>query len=242
LRAHPRRARRRGAEDQSADLPNSGFTEFDTGHGKRSAFLDLGRARDRERLLDLVRGADVFSQSYRPGTLGRRGLSPEELARLRPGIVYTSLSAYGHAGPWRARRGFDSIIQTVSGMALAQSGTKEPRLLPVSAIDYISGYLLAFGTMVALARRAVEGGSWLVRGSLAQTGRWLTAQGEVPAAAVAATPSEFDAAEIANWSMQSETPIGRLTHLAPVLRMSETPPRWARPAVPLGRDEAEWEG
>ena len=55
-----------------------------------------------------------------------------------------------------------------------------PQFYPVSAIDYLTGYLMAFGAMVALARRTREGGSWLVRASLAQTGRWLVDRGEVP--------------------------------------------------------------
>src|SRR6185436_4740603 len=81
-------------------LPNLGYQEYDTGHGKLSAHLDLREARDVEILRGLVRETDVFSQGYRPGTLGARGFSPETLATLRPGIVCVSLSAFGHAGPW----------------------------------------------------------------------------------------------------------------------------------------------
>src|ERR687885_440517 len=132
-------------------------------------------------------GADVLSQGYRPGALSGRGFSPEALAELRPGIVAVSLSAFGHVGPWSSRRGFDTVIQTVSGITTRQGELfpgKEPgpQFYPVSAIDYLTGYLMAFGAMVALARRAREGGSWLVRISLAQTGRWLVDRGEVPAA------------------------------------------------------------
>ena len=68
-----------------------------------------------------------------------------------------TLSAWGTEGPWRERRGFDSIVQSVSGMAYAQGGDK-PKLMPVSAIDYVSGYLMAFGALAALERRATEGG------------------------------------------------------------------------------------
>ena len=117
----------------AAHLPNSGLVELDTGIGKRSARLDL--RSEPEVLRKLVREADVFIQSYRPGTLAARGFSPEAVAALRPGIVYASLSAWGDTGPWRERRGFDSIVQAVSGMT---EGAK-PRLLPVSAIDYVSG-------------------------------------------------------------------------------------------------------
>ena len=141
-----------------------------------------------------MRETDVFSQGYRPGTLGDRGLSPEELAKLRPGLVYVSLCAFSHVGPWASRRGFDTVVQTVSGITTRQGelfpGAEkgQPQFYPVSAIDYLTGYLMAFGAMVALARRAREGGSWLVRISLAQTGRWLVGRGEVPEAELKDVP------------------------------------------------------
>jgi len=99
---------------------------------------------------------------------------------------------------------------------------------------------MAFGAMVALERRAREGGSWLVRISLAQVGKWLVDLGEVPTASLAGIPDEFDAEELARWSMTSETPSGPLRHLRPVAEMSETPPRWARPSVPLGHHPPLW--
>jgi crotonobetainyl-CoA:carnitine CoA-transferase CaiB-like acyl-CoA transferase len=226
-------------------LPNLGYQEFDTGHGKLSAHLDLRQAHDLETLRALIREADVFSQGYRPGALGGRGLSPAALARLRPGIVYVTLSAFGHEGPWANRRGFDTVIQTVSGITARQGEAcpgdpPGPRFYPVSAIDYVTGYLMAFGAMVALARRARQGGSWLVRCSLAQTGRWIVERGEVAGAMLAGVPEEFTTAEIARWSTETDTPVGRLRHLAPVLRLSETPPYWARPSVPLGHHAPVW--
>jgi crotonobetainyl-CoA:carnitine CoA-transferase CaiB-like acyl-CoA transferase len=229
----------------AAHLPNLGYQEYDTGHGKLSAHLDLREPKDVETLRGLVREGDVFSQGYRPGTLADRGFSPETLARLRPGIVCVSLSAFGHVGPWASRRGFDTVVQTVSGITARQGelfpgAAPGPQFYPVSAIDYLTGYLMAFGTMVALARRAREGGSWLVRISLAQTGRWLVGRGEVPVAQLKDVPKEFSAAELERWTITSDTPAGRLHHLAPVVRMSETPPRWARPAVPLGYHPPVW--
>ncbi|MDH4094957.1 MAG: CoA transferase, partial [Betaproteobacteria bacterium] len=161
----------------AAHLPDSGDTDLDTGLGKLSAQLDLRKADDAATLRRLVKQADVFSQSYRPGALAARGFSPQDLARLRPGIIYVSLSAWGMTGPWKDRRGFDSIVQCVSGMAYVQGAGGAPKLLPCSAIDYVSGYLMALGAMVALARRAKEGGSWLVRVGLARTGKWIVDRG-----------------------------------------------------------------
>ncbi|MDA0733479.1 MAG: CoA transferase [Chloroflexi bacterium] len=228
-----------------AHLPNIGYQEYDTGHGKLSANLDLREPKDTETLRGLVREGDVFSQGYRPGTLGMRGLSPEALAQLRPGLVYVSLSAFSHVGPWASRRGFDTVVQTVSGITTRQAelfpgAEPGPQFYPVSAIDYLTGYLMAFGAMVALARRAREGGSWLVRISLAQTGHWLVGRGQVPDAELKDVPKEFTPAEVERWSMSSDTPVGKLRHLGPVVGLSETPPRWARPSVPLGYNDPVW--
>jgi crotonobetainyl-CoA:carnitine CoA-transferase CaiB-like acyl-CoA transferase len=229
----------------AAHLPSLGYQEHDTGHGKLSAYLDLRDKKEVAILRGLVREADVFSQGYRPGTLADRGFSLAALARLRPGIVVVSLCAFGHVGPWASRRGFDTVVQSVSGVAWRQGevfpgAAPGPQFYPVSAIDYLTGYLMAFGAMVALARRAREGGSWLVRISLAQTGRWLVSHGEVPQDQLRDVPKDFNSAEIERWSTTSETPDGRLQHLAPVVQLSETPPRWSRPSVPLGYHRPEW--
>ena len=228
-----------------AHLPNIGYQEFDTGHGKLSAHLDLREQNDLDILKGLVREADVFSQGYRPGTLGNRGLSPEEFAALRPGLVYVSLCAFSHTGPWASRRGFDTVVQNVSGITTRQGelfpgAEPGPQFYPVSAIDYLTGYLMAAGAMVALARRAREGGSWLVRISLAQTGRWLVGRGEVPESELKDVAKEFTPEEVARWSITSDTPAGRLGHLKPTVQLSETPPFWARPSVPLGYNQPEW--
>jgi len=226
-------------------LPNLGYQEWDTGHGKLSAQLDLRQPADLETLRGLVRETDVFSQGYRPGTLGSRGLSPEELAALRPGLVYVSLSAFGHSGPWAHRRGFDTVVQTVSGMTTRQAEvvpgkSPGPQFYPVSAIDYCTGYLMAFGAMVALERRAKQGGSWLVRISLAQVGKWMADLGEVPPESLKGVPAEFSPAELDGWSTVSQTPSGPLKHLKPVAQMAETPAHWARPSVPLGYHKPVW--
>ena len=110
----------------------------------------------------------------------------------------------------------------------------------MSAIDYLTGYLMAFGALVALDRRARQGGSWLVRISLAQTGHWLVGRGQVPDDDLKDVAKEFTIPELERWSMVSDTPMGRLRHLGPVLRLSETPPRWTRPSAPLGYHEPVW--
>jgi len=164
---------------------------------------------------------------------------------VRPGLVYVSLCAFSHTGPWASRRGFDTVVQNISGITTRQGelfpgAEPGPQFYPVSAIDYLTGYLMATGAMVALARRAREGGSWLVRISLAQTGKWLVDRGEVPQAALGDAAEEFPAADIDRWSIESDTPAGQLRHLGPTVRLSETPPYWARPSVPLGYNQPVW--
>jgi crotonobetainyl-CoA:carnitine CoA-transferase CaiB-like acyl-CoA transferase len=223
----------------SPHLPSLPSLVIDTGLGKRSAMLDLRRSDDADRLRRLVAGADVFSQSYRPGALARLGFGPDEVARLRPGIVCVTLSAYGHAGPWRERRGFETLIQSVSGLAHEQgfgAGLGRPQHLPAQVVDHATGYLAAFGALMALARRAREGGSYLVRVSLVQTGRWVDELGRVSGRHVA-DPSRADVADLL---AECPSPFGRLSHVVPAARMSETPAGWSRPPVPLGTDAPTW--
>jgi crotonobetainyl-CoA:carnitine CoA-transferase CaiB-like acyl-CoA transferase len=219
-------------------LPDSGMTDLDTGLGKRSARIDLRNEHEVSLLRNLVRQADVFVQSYRPGALAARGFSPADLASLRPGIVVASLSAWGPTGPWRERRGFDSIVQAVSGIAHASGDGATPRLLPVSAIDYVSGYLMAFGVCVARARRAQLGGSWLVRVALARVGKWIVDRGQ--ASSYRGLPDELPEAELNSLMAEMDAPDGRIRYLKPVLGLSETPPYFARPPVPLGYHRPEW--
>jgi crotonobetainyl-CoA:carnitine CoA-transferase CaiB-like acyl-CoA transferase len=212
---------------------------METGHGKRSTVLDLTREGDAAQLIQLVKGADVFSQSYRPGSFARRGFSPEALASIRPGIIYVTVSAWSHEGPWRERRGFESVVQNVSGITDDYRFDGQPRLMPANTIDYGTGYLGAFGAMVALGRRAREGGSYLVRVALARTGRWITHYPHVSKdeqAGVQPIPPE----RVEQLMVSTETPFGRLRHLGPVAEMSETPPRWTHPTVPTNNDAPIW--
>jgi crotonobetainyl-CoA:carnitine CoA-transferase CaiB-like acyl-CoA transferase len=221
-------------------LPSIDVHVMDFGLGKRSARLDLRRTDHAERLRALIRSCDVVCQSYRPGALAARGLSPEELARLRPGVVYVTLSAYGHVGPWRERRGFDSLVQSVSGIAHeggTAAGLDGPKHLPAQALDHATGYLAAFGAMVALAQRARWGGSYLVRVSLAQTGRWIDRLGRVAGQDVPDPRVE----DVGEFLETTNTPFGALRHVAPPTKLAETPAYWARPSVPLGTHEPDWE-
>jgi crotonobetainyl-CoA:carnitine CoA-transferase CaiB-like acyl-CoA transferase len=221
-------------------LPALPLLDIDTGRGKLSASLDLRALEERDRLATLLRDAHVFVQGYRPGGIAGFGFSPEACADIRPGIVTVSLSAYGHKGPWAARHGFDSLVQTASGINHAEAeaaGVKGPKELPAQALDHATGYLMAFGAMMALARKAREGGSWHVRVSLAQTGHWFKGLGRVAGGFDCKDPKADDVADLLD---TMDTPFGQLTFVRHAAQLSDTPARWARPPVKLGTHAPVW--
>jgi crotonobetainyl-CoA:carnitine CoA-transferase CaiB-like acyl-CoA transferase len=221
-------------------LPAVAPLVVDTGRGKLSTQIDLREQAGRDVLGALASRADVFVQGYRPGGLAALGFAPEQLAERRPGIVCASLSAYGHVGPWSSRRGFDSLVQTASGFNVAEgqaAGTSEPKVLPAQALDHGAGYLLAFGIQMALLRRAVEGGNWHVRTSLAQVGQWLRGLGRLPDGLAAHNPTVDDVQDLLE---QCDSGFGTLHAVRHAGQLLQTPPRWDRPSVPLGSHAPAW--
>jgi crotonobetainyl-CoA:carnitine CoA-transferase CaiB-like acyl-CoA transferase len=224
----------------ASHLPSIPPLVIDTGRGKRSCQLDLRDPDDKRTLHKLLHGADVMVQGYRPGGLAELGVGPEAAARARPGIVYVSLSAYGHVGPWSHKRGFDSLVQTATGFNDAEAqaaGSDTPRPLPAQVLDHAAGYLLAFGAMAALHRRAVEGGSWHVRVSLAQVGQWLRGLGRVPDGLKAPEQKIDDVSDLLE---AVPSGFGMLTVVRHAAHLSETPARWTLPSEPLGTHAPEW--
>jgi hypothetical protein len=223
----------------AAHLPQMGPLVIDSGRGKLSTFVDLRDAAGRETLNGLLREADIFVQGYRPGAVRNTGFGPEEAAAARPGIIYVSLCAYGHEGPWAGRRGFDSLVQNANGINDAEAtaaGALQPTPLPCQALDHASGYLMAFGAMAALARRTTEGGSWHVRVSLAQTGHWFRNLGRIDGLGC----PDLRSHDVQDRLEEIESGFGRLITVRHAAVMSETPPRWARPSVPIGTHKPEW--
>jgi crotonobetainyl-CoA:carnitine CoA-transferase CaiB-like acyl-CoA transferase len=218
----------------SPSLPTLPLFEMDTGHGKRQAYIDLDDREQSSTLRDLVRGADVFSQGFRHGALERRGFGARDLAQLRPGIICVSENAYGHAGPWAMRPGWEQLAQATTGVTVIQ-GRERPTITPAAMNDYTTGYFGALGVMMALRRRAIEGGSWMVRVSLSQTSMWYLRAGYDLDRTQAAGEGD-----IAAMMEACDTPYGPMRRLRPALRMSETPPHWALPSSPLGSGEATW--
>jgi crotonobetainyl-CoA:carnitine CoA-transferase CaiB-like acyl-CoA transferase len=224
----------------SPNLPAIHWLTIDTGRGKLTSFADLKTAQGRDVLRGLVADADIFSQGYRPASIAGLGFSPQDAARISPGIVYVSLSAYGHAGPWASRRGFDSLVQTTTGFNHAEgqaAGIDGPKELPAQMLDHATGYLMAFGAMMAKARQSREGGSWHVRVSLAQTGNWLWNLGRI---ADGLSAGDLKAETVAPFMEEIPSGFGPLRSVRHSAALSKTPAFWARPAMPLGSHSPQW--
>jgi crotonobetainyl-CoA:carnitine CoA-transferase CaiB-like acyl-CoA transferase len=216
------------------DLPEDPEAHADTGFGKRSIALNLARHADRRTFDGLLEYADVVITGYRPGALDRYGLSPAEMSRRRPGVVVAHLSAWGHGGPWSDRRGFDSLVQAASGIAVCEGGPEgNPGALPAQALDHGTGYLLAAAVLRSLTERMDTGVGSQSRLSLATTASWLLRQPRLyePSA------DDFDATP---WLTQTRSYLGRLRHARAPIAYEGAPTRWSRPPGPMGTDEAAW--
>jgi crotonobetainyl-CoA:carnitine CoA-transferase CaiB-like acyl-CoA transferase len=244
-------------------LPLVGPLVFDTGFGKRFCHLDLRTERGRQALRELIARADVLIQAYRPGALQRLGFGPEDCAQLRPGLVYVSISAWGQAGPWRYRRGFDSLVQMATGIAaertgspgadqrgdhrqgtsgpragtFADAGDDRPHPLPAQVLDHATGWLAAFAAIEGLRRRHQLGGSWHAQLSLARTAGWLDSLGRLEDGPDIPEPRESDLADLYS---TMDSPVGVLRYVRPPGRVNEYIPHWTTPPPSPGADPAIW--
>ena len=242
------------ARDQSFEHP---VVWTDVNVGMRSSFMDLRKPEQAEILTGLVKDADVFIESFSGRSIEGLGFGVEEVAAMKPGIVYLSVRCYGWDGPWRDRGGFDMEALTVSGYTMAEGAgglpkfspnfpvpeemLKDPAFPPTLVLnDYIAGYLGAAGVIAALRRRAKEGGSYHVRVSLARAAMWYQSLGTFPA-------TDFDASKPEHRMTSPEvltgqTCYGEIKRLAPQAKLSRTPGRWREPLVVVrGGDRPEWQ-
>ena len=205
--------------------------------GKRSSFVDLDRAECVATLHELLARADVVVCGYRPGALDRFGLDEGSLTERYPGIVVVYLDAWGHSGPWAGRRGFDSVVQAPTGIAMGESdAAAEPGALPCQLLDHGTGYLAAAAVLDALRRQGAQGGTHVRRLSLARTAMWLTGQGRQPRRA-----TEPDArANAPEWLVELESPNGPVVAVSPPGALDGRPLQW--PFAPTGYagDDAAW--
>jgi len=211
---------------------------LDTGFGQRSAYLHLDYPEDRTRLEALIREADIFVQSYSPGSLAKRGFSPERIAELRPGIIYAEVSCYG-GGPWAARAGYDPNAQAVTGISVTEGSLADPRSVPTGLLaDLTTSYLGAAGVLTALLRRAKSGGSYQVRLSLTRTCMWAQSIGLIEPER--RLPSDHPLPLPTPTLLKMHSSFGELTYMAPPARFSRTPAYWTQPPEPPGASRPEW--
>jgi crotonobetainyl-CoA:carnitine CoA-transferase CaiB-like acyl-CoA transferase len=232
----------------------------DANVGHRSTFLDLDNDCDNQRCRELARAADVVVDNFRGRKLARFGLSPEELAERRPGIIVVSVRCYGWGGPWFNRGGFDMLGSAASGLAMLEGKNGAPSMPPTALInDYITGYMGAAGAAAALLKRAREGGSYHVTVSLTRCAMWYQSLGLVPEAERAfarnhiqdiwTSPHADFAKGVRDLKLRllepeiliRDTALGKVRRLAPAVAYSMTPAGWVDPIlVPRGSSTAEW--
>jgi len=223
--------------DPPADLWVEALAEEMT-LGKRSAILDLRKDADRERLKELIAEADVMVHGYRGDALEGLGLGASVRRSLNPGLVDVALCAYGWTGPWAGRRGFDSIVQMSSGIAetgMRHYGKDKPTPLPVQALDYATGFIVATAAVSGLAERVRSGDGSHFRTSLARTAILLESQKQSTDEPPFSPETKADLAPDIE-----ETHWGPARRLASALTVSGVPVSWDIPAGPIGTSEPVW--
>lgn len=205
--------------------------EPDVTLGKRCARLDLRDPQSKQRFGELLAQADVLVHGYRPGALDALGFGEMEREAIGPGLIDISLDAYGWSGPWRARRGFDSLVQMSSGIAHAS----RPTPLPVQALDHATGYIMAAAALSGLTNRLRSKTGFRARTSLARVAQLLI-DGPRPERGSPLAPvreSDYnDEVENTAW--------GPALRLKPPLEIDGCALRWDVPAGRLGSFAPEW--
>ncbi len=224
------------------DLPAIPWLAIDTGRGKLTSYRRPQERAGSGSACAICWRARIFS---RRAIARVRWLTSASRRKRRRGSIrasfIVSLSAYGHAGPWADRRGFDSLVQTTTGFNHAEgqaAGVDGPKELPAQMLDHATGYLMAFGAMMAKARQARDGGSWHVRVSLAQTGRWLWNLGR--AAPTVSGIEDLQGEAVRPFMEEVASGFGPLRAVSHSAQLSKTPAFWARPAMPLGSHPPQW--
>ncbi|MDH2430105.1 CoA transferase [Sphaerisporangium sp. TRM90804] len=235
LAAHGAKVLKVGA----AHLPEVPGVVISTAFGKRYCELDLRTQEGADALRRLVAGADVLVQSYRPGALAALGFGADQLASMRPGLVRVDISAYGTLGPWAGRRGFDSLVQMVCGIAHeggdGGDGGK-PVPLPVQALDHATGWLAALGAVAGLLRRRAEGGAWQAETILARTALWLDGLGRITP-----SPRGRDAGPEAPVPLERmDSSFGTLAYVPAPGAIGGARPFWSSPPPRRGEHPPAW--
>jgi len=135
---------------------------------KESLVLDLKAAKGKELCIELLKGADVFIENFRPGTADRLGLGYSTLSGINPKLVYCSISAFGQSGPYVDKPGFDTLGQAMSGLLSLLSDPDDPKVMGMAISDYVTGLSAGYGILGALLAREKTGKGCRVETSLLQ--------------------------------------------------------------------------
>ncbi|MFC0112345.1 CoA transferase [Kibdelosporangium aridum] len=210
--------------------------------GLRSAWLDPRQPQGKDRLRELLVNADVFFANRRPGYLDRIGLSAEQAADIRPGIVHATVSLAGQSGPWAHWSGFDQAAGCLAGVMNLEGGGSLPGIPPIFVVnDYIVSWLLTLGIIEALRRRAREGGSYRVHVSLTRVAMWIIGLGVFDkryAASISGSREENTYLDPETFTAM--TPLGRYQGVTEQVTLSETPGDYRHVLLPRGSCEPEW--
>ncbi|MGV7002439.1 CoA transferase [Priestia megaterium] len=210
--------------------------------GMRSTTLDLGAAEGKQKVEELLEGADIFFANRRYGFLEQYGLSAEDCAQIRPGIIHCTVNLHGTEGAWANRNGFDQTAGCVTGVMALEGSPDNPKLPPISIVnDYAVSWLLEVGALMALERRAQEGGSYRVRVSLDRVSLWILSMGIFDKQFAKKTAGSSEEHEfIAPDLFEAETPLGLYRGVTDQVEMSETPGKYEHVLVPRGSCKPEW--
>jgi crotonobetainyl-CoA:carnitine CoA-transferase CaiB-like acyl-CoA transferase len=218
------------------------FNYYSANVGMRSSIMDIRRLDEMARFKALLQEADIFFANRRPGFVEQMGLSTEELARIRPGVVHVDISIYGPKGPWANRIGFDQTAGGVTGVLALEGSVENPKLPEIFVVnDYITSWMASVGAIAALKRRAIEGGSYRIRIALARLSLWLLQMGMFDKSYAYATADTAGGHEyLAPDVFEAETPCGHYQGVTDQVSMSATPGFFDTPLVPRGASKPEW--
>ncbi|HTN35735.1 MAG TPA: CaiB/BaiF CoA-transferase family protein [Arachidicoccus sp.] len=137
---------------------------------KESYTADLKKPEDRDRIIELIKKADVVMHNFRPGVMERLGLDYQQIRGIKPDIIYGEISGYGTEGPWKNKPGQDLLLQALSGMCfLSGNGDMGPVPMGISLVDIAAGGHLVQGILAGLLRRSISGEGALIQVSMLES-------------------------------------------------------------------------
>ncbi|MEM0989335.1 MAG: CoA transferase [Pseudomonadota bacterium] len=162
-----------GDNTRAAATQRNGWSAsfLNNNRGKRSVVLDLKKPGAREALMQLIAGADVVMQNFRPGVADRLGIGYEAAAQVRPDIIYASIAGFGFQGPYAQKPVFDPLIQSLSGLTTVQAASDQerPRLIRTILPDKLTGFTVAQAITAALFARERGAGGQHIQLSMLDT-------------------------------------------------------------------------